>query len=280
MAAQRVRTSSALAVACAAPIVAVFFGGAAHAQEQPPGAVVKYFVVPYSANPDENTLFRIAEQTLGAGGRFPEIFRLNEGRLRPDGTTFTNPSSIQPGQVLQLPDDARGAVNGPLPAGQTPAPAAAPPPQPAQTTVTTPTGATSGSLVASLATGLGGALLGLLGGLRLRRGWIQRSASTGSEDLPTEPVIKPVEPAEEYAPSTGTLDLPAKHRLDETGPIRDWFPLPGPPDEHSYFFLSMADTQLIAAIHPDARINVTVMTAPLPKPMIIDMPSRTEISGK
>ncbi len=243
-------------------------GGAAHAQDGPPGAVVKYFVVPYSANPDENTLFRIAEQTLGAGSRYQEIFRLNEGRLRPDGTAFTNPSSIQPGQVLQLPDDARGALNGPLPAGQTPAPAA-PPPRPAQA-VTPAASAPSGSLVASLATGIGGVLLGLLGGLRMRRAWTRRGAPAPEPEPPTEPVIKPVD--DEFPPSTGTLDLPARHRLEETGPIQDWVPLPEVPGRHSYFFLSMADTQLIAAIHPDARINFTVMTAPLPKPVVIDMP--------
>ncbi|MBB5850452.1 LysM peptidoglycan-binding domain-containing protein [Amycolatopsis umgeniensis] len=243
MAAHRVRTSFVLAVLFSASV-----GGLAHAQEQPSGAVVKYFVVPFSATPDENTLFRVAEQTLGAGGRYPEIFRLNAGRLRPDGTAFTNPASIQPGQVLQLPADARGAIDGPLPA--------APPPQPAQT-VTPAASTTSGSLVASLATGIGGLLLGLLGGLRLRRSWLRRT--------PPEP-----DPLD-FPPSTGTLDLPAE-RPQETGPILDWMPLPGAPGEHSYFFLSMADTQLIAAVPADARINVTVMTTPLPKPVIIDMP--------
>ncbi len=249
MAAHRVRTSFVLAV-----LFSGSMDGLAHAQEQPSGAVVKYFVVPFSASPDENTLFRIAEQTLGAGARYQEIFRLNAGRIRPDGTAFTNPASIQPGQVLQLPADARGAIDGPLPAAP-----AAPPPRQAQA-VTPAASATSGSLVASLATGIGGVLLGLLGGLRLRRSWRRHTPS------PPEP-----EPLD-FPPSTGTLDLPAEPRLEETDPIRDWMPLPGTPDGHSYFFLSMADTQLIAAVPADARVNVTVMTAPLPKPVIIDMP--------
>ncbi|MFC3450567.1 LysM peptidoglycan-binding domain-containing protein [Amycolatopsis speibonae] len=231
MAAHRVLTSFALAVLFAGSL-----GGLAQAQERPSGAVVKYFVVPFSAIPDENTLFRIAEQTLGAGARYPEIFRLNEGRIRPDGTAFTDPASIQPGQVLQLPSDARGAIDGPLPAVP-----AAPPPLPAQT-ATPAASATSGSLVASLATGIGGALLGLLGGLRLRRAWVRRT--------PASPEPDPLD----FPPSTGTLDLPWQ------------------PGGHAYFFLSAADTQVIAAVPADARVTVTVMTAPLPKPLVIDMP--------
>lgn len=268
MAAQRVRTSSALALACAGPVVAVFaVGGVANAQEQPTGsssgaAVVKYFVVPYSASPDENTLFRIAEQTLGAGSRYQEIFQLNQGRPRPDGTTFTNPASIQPGQVLRLPDDARGT----LPVRPAPAAQAAPPPQPAQTVTTTTTGATSGSLAASLTTGIGGTLLGLLGGLRMRRAWMKRSTSdpppAAGTDPPAEPLFLPTsvrEPSgldDEYEPSRGVLELPPakpKHLLEETGPIRDWIPLPGAPGEHTYFFLSTADTQLLAAVREKPR---------------------------
>lgn len=283
MAAQRVRTSSAFALACAGPVVAVFAvgGGVAGAQDLPSGsssgtAVVKYFVVPFSASPDENTLFRIAEQTLGTGSRYQEIFQLNQGRLRPDGTTFTNPASIQPGQVLRLPDDAR---NSPRPAMPAPAPVAqaAPPPQPAQTVTTIPTGATSGSLVASLTTGIGGTLLGLLGGLRLRRAWMNRSAGDSSPAInpepPTEPLLLPASPRQpsapddEFEPSRGVLELPPakpRHLLAETGPIQDWIPLPSAPGEHTYFFLSTADTQLLAAVPTDGKITLTV-TGPVPK---------------
>lgn len=301
MTAQRVRTSSALAFACAGPVVAVFaVGGVADAQDKPPGsssgsAVVKYFVVPYSATPDENTLFRIAEQTLGSGSRYPEIFQLNQGSLRPDGTAFVNPASIQPGQVLRLPDDAHGARNGPPLAWPAPAPQAAPPPQPAQT-ITTTTGATSGSLVASLTTGIGGTLLGLLGGLRIRRAWMKRSTNGPSPAIspepPTKPLLLPSSPPEppvtddEFEPSRGVLELPpskAKHRLKETGPIRDWIPLPGAPGENTYFFLSAADTRLHAAVPSDIKIKLPVVAGPMPEPVIIDEerePAVREISDK
>ncbi len=307
MAAQRVRTSSTRVLACACPLFAVFaVGGVAYAQEQAPAPVVKYYVVPYSANPDENTLFRIAEQTLGAGARYPEIFQLNQGRPRPDGTAFTNAASIQPGQVLQLPDDARNSANGPLPAGQPPAVQVPPAPQPAQP-VTTTTNTTSGSIVASLTTGIGGAVLGLLGGLRLRRAWTKRADKDSSPvitpDPPTEPLVQPAatppsparqaperpsrprQPDDEFKPSSGILEMPAKrpkHLLDETGPIQDWVPLPGTPGEHSYFFLSTADTQLIAAIHPDSNVNLTITTSPALPRVVLDgneIPDIRKISG-
>jgi nucleoid-associated protein YgaU len=43
-----------------------------------------------------DTLFKLAKKHLGAGDRFPEIFKLN-------GSVLTNPNVIVVGQVLQLP---------------------------------------------------------------------------------------------------------------------------------------------------------------------------------
>ncbi len=93
---------------CALAVLAVVVGGPAAAQTTPPPPPsVKFFIVPHAANPDDMTLFKIAEQALGDGNRFPEIFWLNQGRPRPDGTPFNDPAVIQPGQILELPQDAR-----------------------------------------------------------------------------------------------------------------------------------------------------------------------------
>jgi hypothetical protein len=69
----------------------------------PSPAPVKYCIV----TPAES-LFTIAAKTLGEGNEWTEIFRLNEGRLEPDGERFTNPREIRPGWILQLPADATG----------------------------------------------------------------------------------------------------------------------------------------------------------------------------
>jgi DNA-binding SARP family transcriptional activator len=53
-----------------------------------------------------DTLWSIAESTLGDGRRYPEIFELNRGRPQPDGTTLERPDRLQPGWVLELPDGA------------------------------------------------------------------------------------------------------------------------------------------------------------------------------
>src|SRR5207248_499834 len=121
-----------------------------------PPPPVKYFIVPHTDNPDEITLFRIAERALGDGRRFPEIFELNRGRPRPDGTPFTDPTAIEPGQVLQLPDDAKDpAVQfGPLPANPV-APQATPAAKPAEASGL-------GVGLASAVSGTGGVLTGLL----------------------------------------------------------------------------------------------------------------------
>ncbi|MFC3687288.1 LysM peptidoglycan-binding domain-containing protein [Aquipuribacter hungaricus] len=51
-------------------------------------------------------LWRIAEDELGDGTRWAEIFDLNVSRPQPDGTTLTDPDVIKPGWQLQMPADA------------------------------------------------------------------------------------------------------------------------------------------------------------------------------
>jgi hypothetical protein len=70
----------------------------------------KFYIV---KSPDENngqqeTLFTVAERTLGDGTRFTEIMSLNAGRTLPNGTVFTQPEQLVPGFALRLPDDAGG----------------------------------------------------------------------------------------------------------------------------------------------------------------------------
>jgi nucleoid-associated protein YgaU len=55
-----------------------------------------------------DTLWEIAERHLGDGRRYHEIYRLNEGRIQPDGRTLHLARLIQPGWRLIMPEDAVG----------------------------------------------------------------------------------------------------------------------------------------------------------------------------
>ena len=58
------------------------------------------------------SLWSIAEDEYGEGGRWPEIFEANEGRSFEDGRQFVDPDLIQPGWPLELPssDDAEAGT--------------------------------------------------------------------------------------------------------------------------------------------------------------------------
>jgi hypothetical protein len=93
--------------------------GAASA-EQSVRPVEKIYVVKPPVGRYHESLWEIAENHLGDGRRYGEIFELNKDRIQPDGTRLTISSLIRPGWVLHLPRDAYG------PGVETVAPPAAP----------------------------------------------------------------------------------------------------------------------------------------------------------
>ncbi|WP_129789431.1 hypothetical protein [Promicromonospora panici] len=72
------------------------------------GEQVKYYVLRTKPNGEPEFLFDIAQRFLGDGNRYKEIFELNKGRTQPDGGVMTDETSVLPGWVMQLPDDAEG----------------------------------------------------------------------------------------------------------------------------------------------------------------------------
>jgi len=235
---------------CAGVLFAVLAGGPALAQADPPPPV-KYFIVPHADNPQDITLFKIAERALGDGRRFPEIFRLNQGRLRPDGTPFTDPTAIEPGQVLQLPDDAAqepGVQFGPLPSAAPPVAPAAQPAQPAPAAETSGLGAG----LASAVSGTGGLLTGLLAGLWWRR----------------RPQLLPPAP---FEPSEGEEDDFGSGSVSGTLPLPIVVPEPRPdvvlrPEpvttELAIIVLDTAETQVVAALRPGSRFHFRIGPEP------------------
>jgi nucleoid-associated protein YgaU len=95
----------------------------------PPGA-------PAVAVTPGDSLWEIAEEHLGDGHRYREVFDLNVGRPQPDGDTLTDPSLIEPGWTLELPGTpAPPAAPAPAPPAAPAAPPVPPPPAPPPTTL-------------------------------------------------------------------------------------------------------------------------------------------------
>jgi len=231
-------------------LFAVLAGGPALAQSTPPSPpAVKYFIVPHADNPDDITLFKIAERALGDGRRFPEIFGLNQGRPRPDGTPFTDPAAVEPGQVLQLPDDAQDpAVQfGPLPSAAPPA--AAPPAKAAPAPAAEPSGMGVG--LASAVSGAGGLLTGLIAGLWWRR----------RPQLVPPPPFEPEHREDDDGSGSVSGTLPIPVVVPEPRP--DVVLRPEPiTAEHSIIVLDTAETQVIAAIRPGSQFRFRIGKEP------------------
>ena len=64
------------------------------------------------------TLWSLSEHYLGQGGRWRELWSLNEGRTQADGTVMTNPGQLRPGWTVLIPAAAADAAGIPS-TGQT-----------------------------------------------------------------------------------------------------------------------------------------------------------------
>ena len=68
----------------------------------------KIYVVQPPVGRYHESLWEIAQNHLGNGRRYPEIYELNKDHVQPDGSKLTIASLIRPGWVLHMPHDARG----------------------------------------------------------------------------------------------------------------------------------------------------------------------------
>jgi DNA-binding SARP family transcriptional activator len=182
---------------------AVIGGGSADAGRYPASVTV---LSPHNGVHD--SLWRIAQRTLGDGGRWPEIFELNKGKPQPNGHRLTTPSLIFPGEELALPSEARLAAAPPQqpadPDQSSPPPPSAPPPT--ATSVPPSTGQTPPETVgthsksaeepgfrwgAELFVGLGlaAAISAALKVARYRYRSRYRPGSGDRDDLPVAPVV-------------------------------------------------------------------------------------------
>ena len=146
-----------------------------------------------------DSLWRIAERTLGDGARWPEIFRLNKDKPQPGGRMFTDPGLVYPGQELALPVPSEP----PSPAAGPPAPPAATSPPPTTSSVPTssarpsapqppaPGTAWASGLMDDLYVGLGlaAAVSTALAIARRRHRARYRPGSGEREDFPVAPAV-------------------------------------------------------------------------------------------
>src|SRR5208283_5872720 len=91
---------------------------------QSPSAEKVYVVKPPDGRYHES-LWEIAENHLGDGRRYPEIYAMNKDRMQPDGSKLTIASLIRPGWILRMPQDAYGpGIETVTPDSAAPAPGA------------------------------------------------------------------------------------------------------------------------------------------------------------
>ena len=82
---------------------------AAQAEQSTSNQSTKHYDVRPPQGRNHDTLWDIADRTLGDPFRWKEIFELNKDRLQPDGRRLVDADLIMPGWQLRLPGDARGA---------------------------------------------------------------------------------------------------------------------------------------------------------------------------
>jgi hypothetical protein len=239
---------------------------AAHPSQASHKGWVKYFIVDPPNNGAKEFLFEIAADTLGQGSRASEIFALNKGRLQPGGGRLENPTVIEPGWILILPSDARGAGVrfGPLPVVipvPSPSPLPSAPARPAPVRhrkAVTPAARPDRRVIEA---GIGAALVATLlltGGLLLKR-----RRRSGSRPRRPEPARRPsrrdnrqARPADRSLPPQAAVlarDLapPAAGAPAAGAPVGTARPAqPGPLDPPSY--PSWLATPALDGVAPDA----------------------------
>ncbi len=67
-----------------------------------------YYTVQPPNGRHHDTLWDIAERTLGDPLRYKELYQLNHERVQPDGRTLVDADLIYPGWVMRMPADASG----------------------------------------------------------------------------------------------------------------------------------------------------------------------------
>jgi hypothetical protein len=75
---------------------------------QPETQATKLYVVTPPQGRYHESLWEIAQQHLGDGRLYKQIYELNKDRIQPDGSKLTIASLIRPGWVLRMPADAYG----------------------------------------------------------------------------------------------------------------------------------------------------------------------------
>ncbi len=275
LAACRLAVRLAVRMLVALGLLAIVVTGSAAAafaaDRSPTPAQVKYYIVP-PAGHGPATLFEIAAQTLGNGNRFWQIYRLNKGRLQPDGRRLENPKIIEPGWVLELPPYASGpGVHvGPLPQ---PSPSASTgPTSPAPR----PSGHASSSSPAS-AVIIAGFVLAMIGALAVVGALLGRSRTSRhrrvtdrgrgrlaqpriQEEPPLPDAIDPVDwswPSNVFTPA----DLPADHpsRPLPAVPYQDW------PADHPSRPQPAVDYRDWPADHPSRPLPAVYLTRTGPR---------------
>lgn len=192
-----------------------------------------------------DSLWRIADRRLGDGTRWPEIYALNRGRPQADGRTFTNPSLIQPGWTLQLPEaptepgDEHEPGGAPEPAPSTPEGTPSPPPSTAPASPAPDPGTPQPSMPTDQApptdghggeddprpghgvelpggvfvgTGLAAATAAALLVVRRRRRIRYRPGSGRRDDLHIAPVVRALRRAHDEATAAAAEEEPAEIR--------------------------------------------------------------------
>ncbi|RAS58979.1 transcriptional regulator [Lentzea atacamensis] len=138
-----------------------------------------------------DSMWAVAERTLGDGTRWPEIFELNRGKPQPNGRPLTDPHQVFPGEKLHIPAPPPPPPVPTPPPGPTALPAPAPshelPQQEEQ--LPQPASAPSGKTTAFVGVALTAAVSTALVAARRRYRSRYKPGSGLRDDLPVAPVV-------------------------------------------------------------------------------------------